>query len=246
MFQKLFAAAGFGGAKVDAQLDKSQYRPGELLTGKILIRGGSAEQDIAGLKVCLLTQVEIESDSGSRSENRVLARWQQHEKSLLKPDQQLTLPFSMQLPLETPITMLPGNPRVAPVWLGTELEIDYGVDANDRDYLRIEPVPAQANVLRAMENLGFVIKHADLEAGQARGNGFASSLGCYQEIEYRASGTRRLRLNEVEITFVLRADALGVLIELDRVGRSDTCVSRMYSLNATTSEIENDLYGLLC
>lgn len=110
----------------------------------------------------------------------------------------------------------PHRGRGASVWLHTGMEIDNGVDATDRDYITVEPTPAMYRVLAALENLGFAVMSADVEKGSLRGNGFQSTIGFYQEIEYRPyRGRYSGRINELELSFVPRTNDTGVLIEVD-------------------------------
>lgn len=60
----------------------------------------------------------------------------------------------------------------------------------------------------------------DVEKGQLRGNGFHSSIGCYQELEFKPTQLFN-SINEVEVSFVAEQHQTHVLLEVDRKFRGD-------------------------
>ncbi len=52
----------------------------------------------------------------------------------------------MELPLETPITEVSCRWNSARVWIQTHMDVDWGIDAKDRDYLRVLPTQDYADV----------------------------------------------------------------------------------------------------
>lgn len=101
------------------------------------------------------------------------------------------------------------------VWLHTGLDIDNGVDSSDRDMLTVRPTEPMLRFMAALENLGFVLQSADVERGTLRGGGFQSTIGCYQELEYREAYGRNTGINQLEVSFITRPNDTGVLLELD-------------------------------
>jgi sporulation-control protein len=102
------------------------------------------------------------------------------------------------------------------VWIHTGLEIEDGVDASDRDMLVVRPTEPMSRFLAAVESLGFTLKAADVERGSLRGQGFQSTLGCYQELEYGPGYGHNFGIKQLEISFVTRPHDTGVLLEVDR------------------------------
>lgn len=69
--------------------------------------------------------------------------------------------------------------------------------------------------LQAMQQCGFNLATIDIEKGQLRGHGFHSSIGCYQELEFKPNGLFN-QINEVEVSFVAEQHQTHVLLEVDR------------------------------
>lgn len=113
-------------------------------------------------------------------------------------------------------TMMPAGPRNSTrVWLQTGLDIDNGVDASDRDMLTVRPTAPMLRFMAALENLGFMLQSADVERGTLRGSGFQSTIGCYQELEYREAYARNTGIKQLEVSFITRPNDTGVLLEVD-------------------------------
>ena len=263
MFKKLFASIGIGSAEVDTRLHTHVLSPGEQLSGEVVIRGGNANQEIDELNLFLMTTAEVEMAGDEFRQPFVLSRTPLARDFTIRAGEQMAIPFTMQLHLETPITelprlgfqpggqmsaatangaqmggsgglgksggngwsgkgidsawgMMPTGPRnSARVWLQTGLDIDNGVDASDRDLLTVRPTAPMLRFMAALENLGFVLHSADVERGTLRGGGFQSTLGCYQELEYREGYGRSSGIKQLEVSFVTRPNDTGVLLEVD-------------------------------
>lgn len=238
MFKKLLAAVGVGGAMVDTVLDKPSLRPGDTLTGKVLIKGGSVPQSIEYVDLVLMTEVEKKINGEEYRASHALQRYRVSGAIQLSAGQDMILPFALGLPLETPVNNAqalasPGFqaylPRVrAAVWIHTDLAIASARDAEDRDFLDIHPLPQMLQLISAMSQLGYAHVSSDVEAGAARFNNIQSSLGCYQEFEFKPtrnsfggafSGSS---VKEVEITCIPRTEGVHVLLEVDRRYRGDS------------------------
>ncbi|MFC4159604.1 sporulation protein [Chitinimonas lacunae] len=220
MFKKLFAAVGIGGAEVDTQVLSPTLVPGQPFRARIVIRGGSAEQDIEGLELRLLSAVEDdEGDVHNPDRSHILARWKLHDRFTLRPGEERIVPFENLLPLETPVTAVNCPNNKARVWIDTQLEIDAAIDSSDRDYLRVEPTPAMALVLDSMAQMGMALHTADVEKGYCTVQGRRSTSGCYQEFEFRPYHGGRI--SEVEVTFLPELHCTHVLLEIDRRFRGD-------------------------
>ncbi|MFG6447646.1 sporulation protein [Roseateles sp. BYS180W] len=229
--KKLFAAVGVGGAKVDTVLVSSRVRPGEVVRGEVRIQGGAVDQDIEKVDVLLMAEVEQEAGDHEVRAAHPLRRYQVAGRLHVRAGQTLALPFELLLPLETPVNNAqaltsPGfsgfGPQVrAAVWLHTDLAIASALDAKDRDFLDVLPLPQMERLIAAMAQLGFVHVSTDVEYGTAQCNGVASSVGCYQEFEFKplqyGGG-----IKEVEITCIARAEGVHVLLEMDRRFRGDS------------------------
>ncbi len=220
MFNKLISSLGLQGVKVDTILNTPILQAGQQLTGEILFQGASSNKNINGIYLNLMTSAEVESGDNEFTEALCIARWHVSGAFELQANQVHRFPFQVQLPFETPITEVVCSRNATRVWLHTHLDVDWGLDATDRDYLHIGPNPAMQAFLQAMQHCGYQLYSVDVEKGQLRGGHFNSTIGCYQELEFRP--TQFLSgINEVEVSFVAQAEQTHVLLEIDRKFRGD-------------------------
>lgn len=220
MFKKVLSSLGLQGVKIDTILHNDQLYPGQNLQGQIYFQGSSSAKKINGLYLQLMTRVEVESGDHEVVQDLCIAQWHISGAFQLLAQQSHQIPFNIQLPFETPITAIQCSRHKSCVWLHTHLDIDWGLDATDRDFIQIYPTPAMQSFLQAMQQCGLQLVSTDVERGQVNGGYFRSSIGCYQELEFRPSQFLS-SLNEVEVTFIAEAQQTHVLIEIDRKFRSD-------------------------
>lgn len=246
MFKKLLAVVGVGGAKVDTVVTGGDLQPGGPIKGVVVVKGGDVDQTIEGLRIRLMTEVEVEVGDNKMRQGHVLAEWPIRFAGVLPAGEERRMPFEATLPWETPVTVIPGIPRGVKVWLQTGLAIDDAVDASDRDELRILPLPVMRHVMAAIEAAGFRPMSADVEKGQLRGRGFQSTLGCYQEIEFRPIGfSKAWRFNEIELSFVARPDQLHLVIEVDRSFARDSFQSISLPHTASAEQVRDQVGHVL-
>ena len=155
------------------------------------------------------------------------------------------IPFTGTLPHETPISANKARNNQTRVWIATGLNIDMAIDASDKDPLHVVETSTQGKVLQAMEDCGYSLVKADVEEGQLRGNGFVSTTGCYQELEFRPNKFALFGLNEVEISFVPTPDQTHILLELDRNFGGDSYLSLSLGNNISQEEVTAQIKGLL-
>ena len=87
------------------------------------------------------------------------------------------VPFGLEIPWETPVTMFAGQHlRGMNIGVTTELEIARAVDAGDLDPINVHPLPAQQAILDAFGQLGFRFRSADMERGHIRGYAAAAAV----------------------------------------------------------------------
>ena len=245
MFKKILASVGIGAATVDTQLESEQLMPGERFNAQILIKGGDVAQDISGLALALMTQAEVETDEGEHHENIALQSWKLSESFTLQPGEEKVIPFSGVIHPETPLTQLHCSYNKSRVWLKTGLEIDLALDAGDKDFIAVQPTPSMARFLQAMDQCGYNLSSADVEKGYLNGDGFRSSTGCYQELEFRPSGFSRFAVKEVEVSFVPGAGVTHALIEIDRTFRGDGYLSLTWPDDASVEQLERQISACL-
>lgn len=216
VFKRLLGSLGVGGPTVDTVLDPGPVLPGGALSGQVRIEGGQAAFDIEAITLELVARVEAEQEEGEREGAVAFERFTVGGGFRLGEGEQLTVPFSVPLPWETPVTELYGQPLGVVLGVRTELSVAGARDKGDLDPLTVGPLPVQEAILEAFGALGFGFRSADLEYGHIGGTG--QRLPFYQEIEITPSAEYAHRVNEVEVTFLAGPDGMEVVLEADKRG----------------------------
>lgn len=208
-FNKMLASVGIGAARIDTRLDKNSYQQGEEVTGTVLIKGGNVEQAVDRIYIKVMTEYIKEQDDKRMRHSYTLDKFVVSERLVVKPGQELDIPFSFNLPLDTPLSF-----SGQPVWLKTGLDIENAMDPKDEDYIEVTPHPDFAVVLDAVRQLGFRFKSASCEYHPRLGKG----LPFIQEIEFYPGGEFSRSLTELELVLYHESDGVSVLVEVDRRG----------------------------
>lgn len=215
-FKRLLASLGAGGASVETVLTEVNVVPGGVVQGQVHIQGGSVDQRIEGLSVGLQARVEVESGDQEYKRDIEFARMLLGGEFQLEPGAVHTVPFGLEIPWETPITVFSGHQLPGMnIGVTTELAIARAVDSGDLDPVNVHPLPAQQAIIDAFGQLGFRFKNADMEQGHIRGT--RQRLPFYQEIEFHPPSQYR-GLNQVELSFVADDRAMDVVLEMDKKG----------------------------
>jgi sporulation-control protein len=204
VFKSILARLG-GGTTLDARLDRSELRAGERLTGTLVVSGGDGSLTAKHAEVKLKTRVE--HDDHKRDVVVASAR----VPGPIRMQGEQRFPFALVLPAYVPVTAYGSRVKV---WLASELDVPMAVDPTDADYLEVLPAPEQANVISAMERLGFRLAKTDVEARHSW-----SGRGFVQEWEFRPT-QRGSRYDEIELVFEeLSPGRAELLVQLDRSAR---------------------------
>jgi sporulation-control protein len=214
VFRKLMAAFG-AGVEVDTVLTNATVRPGEPLHGVVNFKGGGSDAKVEGIFIDLTAVVEVESGDNEYKTTYSFLRQQVAGSFQLASGAQHGQPFQIPVPWETPISAIAGQPlRGMRLGVHTELALAGALDKGDLDPLFVAPLPAQEQIIAALDRLGFRFKKADLERGTLRG----STMPFFQEIEYYAGGQWRNHFNELELTFITGPHQVDVILEADKRG----------------------------
>ncbi|MFG3191224.1 sporulation protein [Streptomyces omiyaensis] len=216
VFKRLLGSLGVGGPSVDTELDPGAATPGGTVTGRVRLRGGTADFTIEHITLELVARVE--SEQGDEESEGVVV-FHQHVVAggfRLAEDEHRSVPFSFALPWETPITELYGQGLGVSLGVRTELGVAGARDKGDLDPLAVRPLPAQEAVLEALGQLGFGFTSADLELGRIGGTG--QQLPFYQEIELVPAPRYAHLAEEIEVTFLAGPATLDVVLEADKRG----------------------------
>jgi sporulation-control protein len=212
-FNKVFASVGIGSAKVDTKLEKDTLTAGEQVRGVVEIQGGNVDQRVDEIYLSLYTTYVKESDDKKYTVSAMIDRFRVAESFTIKPNERKELPFSFQLPLDTPISL--GRTKI---WVQTGLDIKNAVDPTDKDYIKVVPNALISAVFQAVEDLGFRMREADCQEASYR---LRKRLPFIQEFEFiPTSGPFRGKLDELELVFQPSSnDQMEVFMQVDRRAR---------------------------
>ncbi|MGI5138431.1 sporulation protein [Streptomyces sp. CA-106110] len=216
VFKRLLGAMGVGGPSVDTVLDTVVALPGGTLSGQVHLHGGDSPVEIEHIGLELVARVEAEHGEGESHGTATFARFTVGGGFRLDVEEQLSVPFAVTLPWETPITELYRQQLGVLLGVRTELAVAGAKDKGDLDPLSVRPLPVQEAVLEALGQLGFGFRSADLEYGRIGGTG--QLLPFYQEIELTPAPQYAHAVNEIELTFLAAPDGVDVVLEADKRG----------------------------
>ncbi|WP_456279160.1 sporulation protein [Bacillus sp. AK128] len=213
LFNKVLASVGIGATKVDTKIPRGSYTIGDEINGVIEITGGNVEQPIDEIYLTLMTQYIKKSDDKEYAQTADIARFKVVEKFTILPNEKKEIPFSISLPLNTPVTQ--GKTRV---WIRTGLDIKNAIDPKDQDFIEVLPLPVMSAVMRSIQELGF--RTREIECQQAPRH-LRGSLEFVQEFEFvPVSGAFRGRLDELEVVFVPSSKSqIELFLQIDRKAR---------------------------
>lgn len=219
VFKRLLGSLGVGGPTVDTVLDPGPVRPGSALTGQVHLEGGSSAFDIEHITLELVARVEVEHEEGESQGGLAFERFTVGGGFRLAEGERHSVPFSVVLPWETPMTELYGQRLGIVLGVRTGLSVAGARDKGDLDALAVGPLPVQEAILEAFGQLGFGFVSADLEYGRIGGTG--QQLPFYQEIELTPPPQYADRMREIEVTFLAHPGGMEVVLEADKRGGHD-------------------------
>ncbi|PSL41781.1 sporulation-control protein [Planomicrobium soli] len=203
-FDKVKASAGIGHAKVDTRLNETKVRQGGLLTGEVLIVGGSVEQKINSIFLSVETSVLVENDDRKYRQNLQIQRVKVSDAVIIAAKEEKALPFSFTLSHEAPITS--GRKEV---WLDTAGDVSFAIDPKDKDFIEVSGTEVAEKVLEAINQLGFTLKSStNLKSRQTKS-------GLVQEFEFFPGADFRRHFTELEIIFISDIAGTTVYVEMD-------------------------------
>ncbi|MEU7576302.1 sporulation protein [Streptomyces sp. NPDC041068] len=216
VFKRLLGSLGVGGPTVDTVLDPGAVQPGGSLSGQVHLKGGNADFDIEHITLELVARVEAEHEGGESEGVVTFDRFTVGGGFRLAASEERSVPFSVTLPWETPVSELYGQGLGIVLGVRTELSVAGAKDKGDLDPLTVRPLPVQEAILEALGQLGFGFRSADLEYGRIGGTG--QQLPFYQEIELTPAPRYSHAVNEIELTFLAGPGGMEVVLEADKRG----------------------------
>ncbi|MER5951282.1 sporulation protein [Streptomyces sp. NPDC001904] len=216
VFKRLLGSLGVGGPTVDTVLAPGAAAPGGTLSGQVRLTGGSGDFDIEHITLELVARVEAEHADHESEGAVTFDRFTVGGGFRLTAGAEHTVPFSVTLPWETPVTELYGQGLGIVLGVRTELAVAGAKDKGDLDPLAVGPLPVQEAILEAFGQLGFGFRSADLEYGRIGGTG--QQLPFYQEIELTPAPRYAHAVDEIEVTFLATPGGMEVILEADKRG----------------------------
>ncbi|MCS1352068.1 sporulation protein [Mechercharimyces sp. CAU 1602] len=151
MFKTMLASLGIGAAKIDLVLDQDHVTMGEEVTGEIRLQGGEVEQRMEYLSVHFCVQSHFSmGDQVMNVDERVDTIPIVKSPFTVQASEEQTFPFSFICPEYLPVSSI--NTKY---YFLTNLEIEKGMDAKDRDYINVLPAGLLKNFMDGFTRLGF-------------------------------------------------------------------------------------------
>lgn len=210
MFKSLFKKLGFGNVEVDARLHGGMVRQGGNLTGDVFIKGASEATTVDEIYLRVMTEYTREGEDYETRKDCELAKYKLSDRMNIGANEQKSIPFSIPLPYETPVTTAGWNR----VYLQTTLETSAIFDPNDTDPISVAPHPHTETVLNALQSLGFQLFKVDCEYTSR----FGGRYPFVQEFEFYAGGEFRGRLDELEAYLRPSEHGIEVVFQIDKRG----------------------------
>ncbi|MFU8871358.1 sporulation protein [Micromonospora sp. SL4-19] len=217
VFKRLRQAMGVGGPSVEMVLVDPGCRPGGHLEGRVQLVGGDHPVDVTHVALGLVTRVAVEGGDAAYDTPQEFGHRRVTGAVRLDPGQRYDVPFRFEVPWETPLTDLYGQPlHGMTIGLRAELEVARAVDQGDLEPVAVHPLPAQERILEALLRLGFRFARADIERGHLYG--VHQTLPFYQEIEFLPAPPYAGAINQLEVIFVTDPHRMQLVLEVDKRG----------------------------
>ncbi|XXM72543.1 sporulation protein [Lysinibacillus sphaericus] len=214
VFDKVVASMGIGSAAVDTKLKSPFIQQGEVLNGIVEVKGGNTEQRIEAINLKLMTMYGHEGSD--RLSPAIVESFQLNEPFTISRGERKTIPFSIQIPHDTPVTMTDPHTQnnVPPVWIETGMDIRNAIDPKDKDYVTVEPSTIHENIIDAIKVIGFKFRQMESQNTPAW---METKRPFVQQFEFIPTyGKYSRKLDELEV-YILQGDReTTVYFEIDK------------------------------
>ena len=95
---------GLQGVEVNTCIYTADPQAGQVINGEIIFKGASSSKSVNGIYLHLKTRAEVESGDHEFNQDLTIQQWHISGAFELQAHQAHHIPFSIQLPFETPIT----------------------------------------------------------------------------------------------------------------------------------------------
>ncbi|PZF99432.1 sporulation protein [Micromonospora deserti] len=206
--------SGWTGLTVHTSLANPSTRPGLRLPGRVTVTAGAVDVPVGHVRLGLVTTVEPDDPESPRR----LVQFHQAPAAggfVLRAGRARSIPFEFPLPWETPVTIFGGVPLLnLRMGLRTEVAVDPLLDQGAMVPVFVHPLPTQAHILAALDELGFRLRQAGLVDGRLPG--VEQGLPLHQRFGYWVAPLYAGPITELELIFVANSAGLEVILWLDR------------------------------
>lgn len=208
MFNKALASLGVGAAKVDTRLVTSQFQPGDVVKGEVLIRGGHTSQHVDDIYLYLMVQYL----KNEKKVSHVLEHYKLSESFVIQEGEYQIIPFQIRLPYHTPMSC--GR---FPIHLKTGLDIKMAKDPTDLDRIEVFPHRTVEKVLGEIERSGFIMYRLFNEYSPQ-----CKHLPFLQIFQFRPAERYHGYLDELNLFFDVDSHEVHMDVEIVRGSRNMT------------------------
>lgn len=212
-FNKILGSIGIGSASVDTLLSHSAFKVGETINGIVEVKGGNIKQNIDEIYLTINTNYEKEEDGLITNKSVVISTLKINEPFVIMPEEVKTVPFTVQVPLDTPIST--GSSKV---WIQTSADIKGSKDPTDKDMIKILPNDLVEKSIEVFTQLGFKLHRVKNEAASYK---VRKRLPFIQEYQFiPTGGLFYQKIDEVEVVFFpIEENKIEMIFEVDRRGK---------------------------
>lgn len=183
MFKKILSSIGIGSAQVDLVLDQNQVTMGDTITGKLIVKGGSVDQQIGDITVDFRVRSRYQHGDNMRSVDQVVGSAALTEAFTIKAKETQEFDFSYTVP-----HYLPVSSSTTHYVFHTNLGIEAGLDSSDNDHVTVHPSGLLRNFMEGFKLLGCTVK----------GEGYTGHI---QMFSFYLTSWMRGKLDELEFQF---------------------------------------------
>lgn len=133
MFEKLLTSLGVGALTIETRLEKEAFDANELIKGKVVLKGGDADQQISKIKLSLIDHVKNSTEHSDFDEmENVLQEYEIQSKQVVEAGETTEKAF------EFPLEKFDFEKGTDALTLRTYVYIDSGADAEEDAEIRIQ------------------------------------------------------------------------------------------------------------
>jgi sporulation-control protein len=200
------SSIGIGAAKVDTQLERNQYAPGDIANGEVVIKGGLGTQLFDQIELHLMFEYREE---GSKKNKAYIAEVFQLSGPIEISEHEVRrIPFQLTLP-----DTIPMSTGHFPTYLCTYLDTKFAIDPKDEDRITILPAKLVQHILKVIEDAGFILYQIDnLELIEKPKSGFPFM----QIFIFRPIGSNHGMIDEFSVVFTHSTTSFKMEMEILR------------------------------